>query len=421
MKQNIINTAEALLLATAMSSANAGSINPPVMDMTRQQVEAICSQDPNGLGLEIADGTKICEVSFDNGKTWILLSAAVVAGLALIWGWYILRSRRKKAKNEDIEELRSFSNLDFPVENPSIAESRKQSLMQSRMNLLWDVFQNFLNGSNVEKSLYTFDAQSTIVMDSSEHTEADKRQVQEWSEIIHSKSNKGEGEENEAEIGLKKEIGDKSVETSPSNPPDLIVDSGAEDTEKNPVQTFTQEESDSALAGLWEETPVPSSVNNIERDYSVGQTLLKGEQKNDFITNSLAGDCVRLANSGTLTKLADGRWEHKNGAKVRYFETNAKLIEDPICENERWRKNFTIDALGTVTDDSVKSSTPVTPTTETGDLSEKSEIVEIAQTWETHSSKTASLETLTEKFSKPNKRPSKKMPKHPNRKYWKEN
>ena len=102
----------------------------------------------------------------------------------------------------------------------------------------------------MEKSLYTFDAQATIVMDSSEHTEADKRQVQEWSEIIHSKSDKSEVKENEAEIGLKKEIGDKNVETSPSNPPDLIVDSGAEHTEKNPVQTFRQEESDSALAGL---------------------------------------------------------------------------------------------------------------------------------------------------------------------------
>ena len=86
MSQNMKKISDAVIIGTLAASAQAATPSDNVMHMTKEHIRAVCSQDPNGLGLEIADGTKICEVSFDNGKTWILLSAAVVASLALIGG-----------------------------------------------------------------------------------------------------------------------------------------------------------------------------------------------------------------------------------------------------------------------------------------------------------------------------------------------
>lgn len=80
MSQNMKKFSDAVIIGTLAASAQAATPSDNVMHMTKEHIQAICSQDPNGLGLKTADGTNICEISTNNGDSWTTLEIFMAAG-----------------------------------------------------------------------------------------------------------------------------------------------------------------------------------------------------------------------------------------------------------------------------------------------------------------------------------------------------
>lgn len=82
MKRTLPKIIGATTLALGAQMAQGGEfINRPIeLSLTEKQIRELCIQTQNNSHA-IVNRTEVCEISTDNGKTWILLTAALTAGL----------------------------------------------------------------------------------------------------------------------------------------------------------------------------------------------------------------------------------------------------------------------------------------------------------------------------------------------------
>jgi len=98
--KRLSQTASAITLGIALQTANAGEnfVRPEPIIIGSPEFQKICEDAKNKTGL-LLDGQEICEISVDQGKTWVSLVEFLAAGGVLVGVGvlaYMIRRRKKK-------------------------------------------------------------------------------------------------------------------------------------------------------------------------------------------------------------------------------------------------------------------------------------------------------------------------------------
>ncbi|OIO76187.1 hypothetical protein AUJ87_03345 [Candidatus Gracilibacteria bacterium CG1_02_38_174] len=120
--KRLSQTASAITLGIALQTANAGEnfVRPEPIIIGSPEFQKICEDAKNKTGL-LLDGQEICEISVDQGKTWVSLVEFLAAGGVLVGVGvlaYMIRRRKKKGDREvDSTEKGSgiVGNIEIPV------------------------------------------------------------------------------------------------------------------------------------------------------------------------------------------------------------------------------------------------------------------------------------------------------------------
>ena len=98
--KRLSQTASAITLGIALQTANAGEnfVPPEPIIVGSPEFKKICEDTKNKTGL-LLNGQEICEISVDQGKTWVSLVEFLAAGGVLVGVGvlaYMIRRRKKK-------------------------------------------------------------------------------------------------------------------------------------------------------------------------------------------------------------------------------------------------------------------------------------------------------------------------------------